>query len=180
MSATRSQQSSSANILKAHAESACPVARIDQCRRGRGWDRAAQMAAQRRNDERLESPNNAPRNFFNAPSHQRSGSRSPVLANSTICQAFRGTLFDRRGRWFEVIPSTSPHFLRRRMLESRRIFAKFKIGWELRSAMCDYSLHHVKSRPAKVGDKLTTRNFHTGTRGFASPDDRTTAVGVLM
>src|SRR5262249_2029620 len=23
------------------------------------------------------------------------------------------------------------------------------------SAMCDFSLHHVKSRPAKVGDKLT-------------------------
>jgi hypothetical protein len=45
--------------------------------------------------------------------------------------------------------------------------------------MCDYSLHHVKSRPAKVGDKLRTVNFRTGTRGFASPDDRTTAVCVL-
>jgi len=45
--------------------------------------------------------------------------------------------------------------------------------------MCDYSLHHVKSRPAKVGDKLTTCDFNTGTRGFASPDDRTTAVCVL-
>ena len=33
--------------------------------------------------------------------------------------------------------------------------------------MCDYSLHHVKSRPAKVGDKLTTHNFNTGTCGFA-------------
>ena len=29
--------------------------------------------------------------------------------------------------------------------------------------MCDYSLHHVKSRPAKVGDKLRTFNFSTGT-----------------
>jgi hypothetical protein len=45
--------------------------------------------------------------------------------------------------------------------------------------MCDYSLHHVKSRPAKVGDKLTTRNFGTGTRGFAAPEDATTAVCVL-
>ena len=45
--------------------------------------------------------------------------------------------------------------------------------------MCDYSLHHVKSRPAKVSDKLTTCDFNTGTRGFASPDDRTTAVCVL-
>ena len=32
--------------------------------------------------------------------------------------------------------------------------------------MCDYSLHNVKTRPAKVSDKLTTRNFGTGTRGF--------------
>src|SRR5215472_4381462 len=26
-------------------------------------------------------------------------------------------------------------------------------------SMCDYSLHSVKSRPAKVGDKLTTQDF---------------------
>jgi hypothetical protein len=45
--------------------------------------------------------------------------------------------------------------------------------------MCDYSLMHVKSRPAKVGDKLRTSNFGTGTRGFASPDDPSTAVCVL-
>jgi hypothetical protein len=45
--------------------------------------------------------------------------------------------------------------------------------------MCDYSLHHVKSRPAKVGDKLRTVNFNTGTRGFAAPEDSTTAVCVL-
>ena len=45
--------------------------------------------------------------------------------------------------------------------------------------MCDYSLHHVKSRPAKVGDQLRTVNFNTGTRGFAAPEDATTAVCVL-
>jgi hypothetical protein len=45
--------------------------------------------------------------------------------------------------------------------------------------MCDYSLHNVKSRPAKVGDKLRTINFGTGTRGFAAPEDRTMAVCVL-
>jgi len=44
--------------------------------------------------------------------------------------------------------------------------------------MWDYSLHHVKSRPAKVGDKLRTVNFNTGTRGFAAPE-ATTAVCVL-
>jgi hypothetical protein len=45
--------------------------------------------------------------------------------------------------------------------------------------MCDYSLHHVKSRPAKVDDRLTTHNFNTGTRGFAAPEDTSTAVCVL-
>ena len=45
--------------------------------------------------------------------------------------------------------------------------------------MCDYSLVNVKSRPAKVGDKLTTRNFGTGTRGFAAAEDPSVAVCVL-
>ena len=45
--------------------------------------------------------------------------------------------------------------------------------------MCDYSLHTVKSRPAKVGDKLTTRNFGTGTRGFSASEDMNVAVCVL-
>ena len=42
--------------------------------------------------------------------------------------------------------------------------------------MCDYSLHSIKSRPAKVGDKLTTRDFRTGTRGFAASEDANVAV----
>jgi len=45
--------------------------------------------------------------------------------------------------------------------------------------MCDYSLHNVKSRPAKVGDKLKTHYFNLGTRGFAAPEDANTAVCVL-
>jgi hypothetical protein len=45
--------------------------------------------------------------------------------------------------------------------------------------MCDYSLHGVKSRPAKVGDKLTTHNFGTGTVGFAASEDMNIAVCVL-
>ena len=44
--------------------------------------------------------------------------------------------------------------------------------------MCDYSLVNVKSRPAKVGDKLTTRHFGTGTRGFAASEDASVAVCV--
>jgi hypothetical protein len=45
--------------------------------------------------------------------------------------------------------------------------------------MCDYSLQSVLSRPAKVGDKLTTRNFGTGTRGFAALENPAIAVCVL-
>ena len=45
--------------------------------------------------------------------------------------------------------------------------------------MCDYSLYSVKSRPAKVGDKLTTHDFGTGTRGFAAAEDMNVAVCVL-
>src|SRR4029077_20466375 len=45
--------------------------------------------------------------------------------------------------------------------------------------MCDYSLQNVKSRPAKVGDKLTTRDFGTVTRGFAAAEDVGVAVCVL-
>jgi hypothetical protein len=45
--------------------------------------------------------------------------------------------------------------------------------------MCDYSLQHVQSRSAKATEKLVTRNFGTGTRGFCSPDDQTTAVCLL-
>jgi hypothetical protein len=45
--------------------------------------------------------------------------------------------------------------------------------------MCDYSLQNVASRPAKVGDRLTTRNFGTGTRGFAASEDARVAVCVL-
>jgi hypothetical protein len=46
--------------------------------------------------------------------------------------------------------------------------------------MCDYSLHHVASRPAKVGDELTTTKFvNSITRGFSSVDDRNVAVCLM-
>jgi len=44
--------------------------------------------------------------------------------------------------------------------------------------MCDYSLHNVRTRPAKVGDKLTTRQFGS-TRGFCAPEDKNVAVCLL-
>jgi len=45
--------------------------------------------------------------------------------------------------------------------------------------MCDYSLQSIRSRPAEVGDKLVTKDFGTGTRGFAAVSDPSTAVCVL-
>jgi hypothetical protein len=46
--------------------------------------------------------------------------------------------------------------------------------------MCDYSLHHVASRPAKVGDKLVSTAFNNSiTRGFAASADPQVAVCLL-
>jgi hypothetical protein len=46
--------------------------------------------------------------------------------------------------------------------------------------MCDYSLHNVASRPARVGDNLVTKCFAaTYTRGFAEAEEPTVAVCVL-
>ena len=46
--------------------------------------------------------------------------------------------------------------------------------------MCDYSLHHVASRPAEVGDKLVTTRFdETSTRGFAAIGETNVAVCLL-
>jgi hypothetical protein len=45
--------------------------------------------------------------------------------------------------------------------------------------MCDYSLQNVSSRPATVGDQLITRDFRTGTRGFADLDTPSVAVCLL-
>jgi hypothetical protein len=44
--------------------------------------------------------------------------------------------------------------------------------------MCDYSLHSVKSRAAKIGDKLNIRDFGTGTRGFSASEDASVVVCV--
>jgi hypothetical protein len=46
--------------------------------------------------------------------------------------------------------------------------------------MCDYSLHNVASRPAKVGDKLVTTQFaNTITRGFSAVAEPNVAVCLL-
>ncbi len=46
--------------------------------------------------------------------------------------------------------------------------------------MCDYSLHLVKSRPAKIADRLILTNFaYTPTVGFAAIEERDVAVCLL-
>jgi hypothetical protein len=46
--------------------------------------------------------------------------------------------------------------------------------------MCDYSLHAITSRPAKVGDRLVTSEFsNTYTRGFAAVGEPDVAVCLL-
>ena len=45
--------------------------------------------------------------------------------------------------------------------------------------MCDYSLHLVASRPAKVGETLITTKFQGFTRVFSSVEDRNVAVCLL-
>lgn len=46
--------------------------------------------------------------------------------------------------------------------------------------MCDYSLHGVASRPAKVGDRLVTSDFpNTLTRGFSAVEEPDVAVCLM-
>jgi hypothetical protein len=46
--------------------------------------------------------------------------------------------------------------------------------------MCDYSLHYVATRPAKVGDKLVMTRFReSSTRGFAAVGEPNVAVCLL-
>jgi hypothetical protein len=46
--------------------------------------------------------------------------------------------------------------------------------------MCDYSLHTVVFRPAKVGETLVTTSFHgTSTRGFAAKQEPNVTVCLL-
>jgi hypothetical protein len=46
--------------------------------------------------------------------------------------------------------------------------------------MCDYSLHHVATRPARVGDKLVATRFPNSiTRGFAASGELHVAVCLM-
>jgi len=46
--------------------------------------------------------------------------------------------------------------------------------------MCDYSLHNVSSRPARVADELISTRFQSSlTRGFSAPNEPDVAVCLL-
>jgi len=46
--------------------------------------------------------------------------------------------------------------------------------------MCDYSLHHVATRPAQIEDKVVTTRFNNSiTRGFAAVEEPNVAVCLL-
>ena len=45
--------------------------------------------------------------------------------------------------------------------------------------MCDYSIVAIKTRPAKVNDKLTVRQFGWSTKGFAASENPSVAVCLL-
>lgn len=42
--------------------------------------------------------------------------------------------------------------------------------------MCDYSLEAYRTRPAAMGERYETRRFPSGSLGFVSPGDGTTAI----
>jgi hypothetical protein len=51
---------------------------------------------------------------------------------------------------------------------------------EEQNLMCDYSLHAIASRPARVGEALVSTHFRgSATLGFASPGEKTVAVCLL-
>ena len=50
---------------------------------------------------------------------------------------------------------------------------------ERMTSVCDYSLQNVQSRPARIGDELVTRDFGTGTRGFAARESSEVVVCLL-
>jgi hypothetical protein len=45
--------------------------------------------------------------------------------------------------------------------------------------MCDFSLTNVKSRKAEIGDKLISRDFGTGTKGFCAEGEEDTAICLM-
>ena len=79
-----------------------------------------------------------------------------------------------------ILPDLVDEF--RRPSETKRFAARLERGVvqkRKRAPMCDYSLTNVRSRPAQVGDKLTVRDFGTGTRGFCAPQEPSTAVCLM-
>ena len=129
----------------------CPLSGVK-----RTWGRRASMSAfdPKRTFAQLQS-----NHFRSAGSPSNSGCNVPVYQFALDCCAKGKLLCQRKKRvglsWLRGCPDWGG------------------------PRLCDYSLHSVKSRPAKVGDKLTTHNFGTGTVGFAASEDMNITVCVL-
>ena len=81
-------------------------------------------------------------------------------------------------------PGSKPCGRRTGIPENRnnRRLARVAKAWIVQKGykkMCDYSLQNVSSRPATVGDQLVTRDFRTGTRGFADVEAPSVAVCLM-
>lgn len=46
--------------------------------------------------------------------------------------------------------------------------------------MCDFSITQAVSRPAKVGERVTVKNFGSGTRGFTPADEPESGIAVCV
>src|SRR3954466_8380002 len=83
------------------------------------------------------------------------------------------------GKVDTVFPRDKRKAFARRSCSNKRWKRGLAISNEGAHPMCDYSLHAVATRPAKVGETLITTTFRgTSTRGFAS--EREPAVAVCM
>jgi hypothetical protein len=56
---------------------------------------------------------------------------------------------------------------------------RLRSGWDIAGVPSAITAYTVRTRPAKVGDSLTTRRFNMGTRGFSAPEDNNVAVCLL-
>jgi hypothetical protein len=106
--------------------------------------------------------------------HSARGLTWALKARGTTCPARRRRCYDAGlGQLISGGPGT-------RQWEngwSRKAGGQLSIGV---ASMCDYSLRHVASRPARAGDKLVSTSFvNSGTRGFAAVGEPNVAVCLL-
>src|SRR6476660_5242167 len=100
-------------------------------------------------------------------------SNPPMLFPQQFAKYFR--LFSRKMRTATLRPTPKPSEFVGRLRTTDPAVEE-----EWRNSMCDYSLHGVANRPAKVGDKLVSTNFvNSFTRGFTEMGEPKVAVFLM-